>query len=145
VVVPAGAVDVAVLELFGGGVADVLDGDVELEGDAGEGVVGVDGDLVVVHSRDGDDAAAVGGLGGELHAGLDVGDALEAVAGDALDELRVALAVALVGLDGDLDLIAGALAFEGGFEAGDDVAGAVEVGEGLAALGGVEDVALGGW
>ena len=46
-VVPARPVGVAVGEFIGGGVADGDDLDVEVKGLAGQGVVGVDGDVVV--------------------------------------------------------------------------------------------------
>ena len=56
-VMTARAVDVAVLEFFLGGLADVLDVDVEGEGHAGEGVVCVDGDVIAFDPGDGDDAS----------------------------------------------------------------------------------------
>lgn len=144
VVVAAGAVDVAVGEFFLGGFADVFDGDVEGERDAGEGVVGVDGDGVAIDLGDGDDGhGALWGLGAELHAGLDVGYALEGGARDGLDEGFVAFAVGVFGGDGDFELVAGGFSFEGFFEAGDEVAGAVEVGEWLLADGGIDDVSIG--
>lgn len=135
-------VGVTVLEFFIGGVADVADGDVEVEGLAGEGVVGVDGDAVGVHLDDGDDAGLAVGFGAELHAGLGLGDAgaLEGGAGDFLDELLLAGAVTFLGGNGDLEVVAGGFAFEVTFEAGDDVGIAVEVGEGLAAFGGIYDL-----
>jgi hypothetical protein len=72
VVVAVGAVGVAVGELLGGGVADGGDLDGEVEGDAGEGVVEIEGDLVALDGGDpgGDGALAVRILGLDLDAGL---------------------------------------------------------------------------
>src|SRR5688500_3750603 len=101
-VMPARPVGVAVGEFLGGGVADVHDLHVEIQRLPGERVVGVHGDVLVVHGDDGDDAGAVAALGGELHAGTDVGYACEPLARDGLNEGRILPAVGLVRGDGGL-------------------------------------------
>jgi hypothetical protein len=106
-------------------------------------MVRIDGHLVVGHPDDRDDLLAALVLGLELHAGLDVVDPAERGAGDGLDHVRVLVPVRLVGRDLDLERVAGALALQGVLEPADDVAGAVEVRQRTAALGRVEDLALG--
>ncbi len=142
-VVAAGAVDVAVGEFFLGGLADVFDVDVEGEGEAGEGVVGVDGDGFAVDFGDGVDGGVAVVFGAELVSDGEGGDALEGVFGDDLDEFIVAGAVGFFGGDGDFDVVVGGFSFECFFETDDEVAAAVEVGEGLFSDGGVDDVSIG--
>src|SRR5690606_27553651 len=67
------------------------------------------------------------GTGLELHARLDPFDALERLARQILHHALVAHAVALLGLDVDLQRVAGLAPGPGLFQARDDVAGAVEV------------------
>lgn len=143
VVVAARTMHMPVLDFFGGGLSYFFYGYVELEGHAGQGVVGVYGYVLIVYFDDPDDAGALGGAGFELHAGFDVVDAVEIGAGDGLDEVGVVVAVAFVGGDGDSEGFAWGFAFELGFEAWDDVGSAMEVSEGLAAFGGVDDFSLG--
>jgi len=67
----------------------------------------------------------------ELHAGFDLIHALEHILGEFLLQVVVALAIRLGRLDGDLDLVAGSLALQGGFQAGDDIADAEDKGKGF--------------
>ena len=44
-----GSVDVAVIQLFAGRIAYFLDGNIEMQRDAGEGMISVDGHVVRIH------------------------------------------------------------------------------------------------
>ena len=44
-----GSVDVAVTQLFAGRIAYFLDGNIEMQRDAGEGMISVDGHVVRIH------------------------------------------------------------------------------------------------
>lgn len=137
----AGAVRVTMGEFFRGGVSDFDDFHIEVEGLAREGMVGVDHHLVGADVDDREEARSHVGVGLELHAGFELGSTLEGGAGDGLDEVLVTGAVALFGGDGDVELISRVLSFKGLFESRDDVAGAVEVGEGSATGRGVKNLA----
>ena len=103
--------------------------------DAGQFVIGVDRDLVTIDIAHHDTPlAAVSGLGGEGHSGLDLVHTLECGDRHYLQQFGVVLAVALRGLDDHIERFAGGLAGQRVLEAGDDVAAAVQVGQGLGAL-----------
>src|SRR3546814_1122197 len=78
----------------------------------------------------------------EAHAGLDVLDALKRATWHLLDQRVIAFAVAFGRLDLDGQLVAGFLAEQRLFEAGDDVAATMQIDEGLVALRAVDNVAL---
>src|SRR5690348_2116104 len=139
---PARAVDVAVLEFFGGGVADVYHFDIEVQRLAGQGVVAVHSYVVALHVNDTDHVRAPVGFGAELHAGGDV-DVAEAVARHVLDERLISNAVPVLRGDADVEGFAGRLAFESALEAGDDAADAVEIGERGLTFGGIQHGAAG--
>lgn len=130
----------AVIQLFLRGGAHFLDGDVEVQGFAGQRVVAVDRHGVAVHGRHGDDLHAAAGLGVELHADFNGVDAREHVTRHLLDQAGVLVAIAVGRGDADLQRVTGDLAGEGLFQARDDVLVAVQVGQGLATLGAVDDV-----
>ena len=74
------AVDVAVTQLFAGGVAHVADSDVEVERDAGQGMIAINGDGVSLDLDDGDDLHPEVALDAEAHPGFQLFGALEQVA-----------------------------------------------------------------
>src|SRR5215212_2265229 len=111
VVMPAGTVYVAVRQLFFGRGPYLGDLDVEVEVLPGERVIAVDRDHVTDDMRDRNGAHAVGRLRVELHADLDIADALERTARDALDQGLVELTVGVGGGDFHAQLVARGLAF----------------------------------
>src|SRR5690606_18283238 len=141
VVVATRAVHVTVRQLLGGGVAHVDHVDVEVQRLAGQRVVAVDRDLAILDLGDGDDLYARRGLGLETHPGLDLFDALEHFQRHFLGQRLVPLAVGFRGRYPHRHLFTRLLAFQRLFQAWDDVAGAMEIGERSAALGGIEDTA----
>jgi hypothetical protein len=142
VVVAAFTVDVAMRKFFVGRFAHVGDLDREVQGLARERVVAIDGHVVALDLRDGDVDRPLVIATLELHARLQVFDALERGLRHDLDKLRVAHAVTLFRHHVDLELIAGLLAFQRLLEARDDMALAVDVSQRLATVGAVDDVAL---
>ena len=116
-VVTAGPVHVAVLEFFLRGLAHFGDLDFEVEVLACQRMVAVDGDHVALDAGDRDHArVAIGRLGLELHAGLQVRDFAERALRHALDELRVTFAVTVGRRDLDAEFRSRRLAFELAFE-----------------------------
>ena len=99
VMLPARAVGVAVVELLRGRVANLDDLHGEVQRLAGQRVVGVDRDVVLVDADDRHDARAVVRLRLELHADLDVLHAGELRAWHGLHEPGVLLPVAVLRLD----------------------------------------------
>src|SRR5690606_28819016 len=109
---------------------------------AGERVVAVDAHGLVARLDHRHQQRAALALRMELHAGLDLVHALEQLARHVLDQRRVVLAVAFLGLDVDLDRVASLLAGQRLLQARDDVAGAVEVAQRLALRRLVDDIAV---
>lgn len=136
-------VDVAVFLFLGGGFADLNHLDIELEVDAGEGVIGVDGDGIAIDGGDDGDLRAGLRLGLEAHAWFEFDIVGELGAGGFDDAFRVVIAVGFGGGDLGGGSGPGGQAFELFFETGDDIAVAVEVGQRIAAFGGIEDFSLG--
>ena len=97
-------------------------------------MVAVDGDGVAFDLGHGDHQRTALGLRLELHARLDALDTLEGVTRHFLDQLLLYFAVTFGGGNLGVDLVAGGLAFEFLFQTRNDVAGAVEVGQRLAAF-----------
>lgn len=135
--------DVAMFHFLGGGFADLNHLDIELQVDAGEGVVGIDGDGIAVDGGDDGDLWAGLRLGLEAHARFEFDIVGELGAGGFDDAFRVVIAVGFGGGDLGGGGGPGGEAFELFFETGDDIAVAVEVGQGIAALGGIKDFSFG--
>ena len=133
--------DASVFEFILSGLANGDDFDVKVEGESGEGVVGVDVDMVVI---DGDDPEwewlSVVGFGGHAGADAELGAWGEDGFWDGLG-LAVAQSVALFGGDVDVEVVTDACAVEGFFEAAEDLVVAVEVAHGIFARREVEDFA----
>src|SRR5690606_14676023 len=72
VLVATFAMDMAVLDFLGGGIAHFGDFHCEMQGFTGQRVVAVDSDFIVAHVGNGKQAYAHAGLGLELHARLQV-------------------------------------------------------------------------
>src|SRR5690606_37415916 len=100
---------------------------VEVEGLAGQRVVAVDPDRVRVNFDHRHQQRATLALRLELHARLDLVHALERLSRQHLDHALVTDAVGLLGAYLDLQRVAGLLAGQRLLQAGDDVAGAVEI------------------
>src|SRR6185437_6254687 len=141
VIVAAGAVHVPVRELLGRGGAHLGHFDLEVEVPAGERVIAVQRDHVAGHLRHRHGARPLLGLGVQPHADAHVRYALERTPRHALHQRPVVLAVAVGGRDLHLHLVADALAGQFALETRDEVAVPVQVGEGSAVAGGVDDPA----
>ncbi|MNY64779.1 hypothetical protein D3C86_2019410 [compost metagenome] len=74
----------------------------------------------------------------ELHAHFQFVDAFEHAAIEGRDQLGAVLAVGLFRLNGDVQLVTGLLAEQGFFQAGDDVAGALQINQRRAASGAID-------
>src|SRR4051794_12512706 len=97
---PARPVNMAVGEFILGGFPYVDNVHIEIKRDSSQRMICINADRVALYADDCDDLRlSLRALGAELHAGLDVLDALKCLAGDFLDELVVALAVGLLGLN----------------------------------------------
>lgn len=140
--VSARPVNVSVREFFFGRITNVRDFYVEAQRQAGKRVVGVDRDLFIGNSNDGDDLRTCRTLSLELHSDDDVRLLRKAGTGNGLNHFFVALSVSVGGVDADLETVADSLALEFGFETGNDVAGTMEVDERLSALRSVEDLSV---
>jgi hypothetical protein len=121
-----------------GGLAHADDLDVEVQRGAGQRVVSVHGDRVLVGGHNRQHARPVRAVGAEVHADLDVALG-ELVARELLHQLLLAQAVPALGADGDLDVIAFRLAQQRLFQAGHDHARPVHVGKRLAVSGPSEE------
>lgn len=129
VVVAARAVHVAVLEFLCRGFAHFRNFHFEVQRLASQRMVAIDGDHVARDVRYHYLTMTMFGFGIKAHARLYLRDALKCAARHLLDEALLRDAVAVFGSDGDLQLLAGGLAFEFALEAGDEVAVAVQVSE----------------
>ena len=134
---------VPVVDFVGLGLADGGDFDSELEVDPGQRVVGIDGDVI---SHDGGDLSHAGTVGGvrlEAHARLQVHALRELGAGRLDDQIGIMFPVGLGGRDLGDQLVPGDLSFQLLFQTGNDIAVTVQVGEGVPAFTGIEDLSLG--
>src|SRR4051812_40379891 len=119
--VATGPVDVAVRELFGGGIAHVDDGDLEVQGLARERMIAVDLGVVSAHSLDREDARAA--RAAELQALADLRAAVgEFAHGHVTHEARFVVAVAFFRRDVDVQARTDVLPLERFLEPGYDVA-----------------------
>jgi hypothetical protein len=115
------------LDLCRRGFANVFDRHIEDQRLTRERMIGIYRNLVVRDIDHDHHARPLCGLGFESRAGFDFLDAGKLLSRHGLDKLGIFLAVAVFGRDGGVDLVAGRLAFESSFEAGDDVAGAMKI------------------
>lgn len=122
--------------------AHAFDRHVEIELLTRERMVAVDRDHVAGDVRDGDRARALIRLGLELHADVDIANALEGTTRNLLHERLVVLAVPFRGRELDAHRIARRFAFERALEARDQVAVAMQIRERFAACGTVDRLAL---
>ena len=142
VMVSSGTVDVTVVQLFGGGVAHCEHFDGKVQSFAGERVVGVQGDAFAIDGDHGDDLVPFVVLSFELHADFDLDVVVELVAGYGLDPIVIPFSIALVGRHIDFDFVALAAAFERSLEPRYELAGAVDIGQGIALFRAVDKLAL---
>ena len=121
-------VDVAVRNFFLGSVADGHDLHLEVKALASQWVVAVDGNVVAVQVTDGHDLhLAVRSGGVELHAHFQLVYAFEHAAAQRADQLGRVFAIGIFRFYGNGQLITDALAFQGLFQAWDDVTCALQV------------------
>jgi len=127
-VVTAFTVNVAVGHFFLGSVADGNDLHLEVQALTSQRVVAVDGDVVAVQITDGDDLHLAVRRGSvELHAHFQLVDTFEHAAAQGADQFGRVLAVGIFRFYGNGQLITDALAFQGLFQAWDDVTCALQV------------------
>ena len=102
-------------------------------------MIAIYSDLLVANFDHGyDPFFAVSGGGAELHAHLQLVDALKVRPRDRLQKFLVAFAIGLFGLDGDTEFVAGGLAFQGLFQTRNQVAYTLDIGQRLPIFGAVE-------
>ena len=137
-----GAVHMAVLNLLGECLADRLHGDVEVEAEAGHRVVEVNHRLGLRHLNNRADLRAVTEVDEQLLAELHRHLGRQHVAVDRKHVGLVALAVALVGLERELHMVAHAKAEEVALNCREKVLMAVKVPEQVVAARLIHDLAL---
>ena len=126
---------VAVLNLFCRCFANVGDIDIKMQCLTRQWMIGVNGDIFVVHRFYYDQLyLATRTLGLELHANFDLVHTLESVARNSLNQLWVHFAVGISRLNCHFQCIAGNFAFQFALQPGDDTTVAVQVCERLTAL-----------
>ena len=130
------AVNVAMGQLFFAGFAHFGNFHIEVQGRARQRMVAIHGDVVAFNFSDGEQTRACIGLCLELHARQHFFHAFKGVARHGLDQAVMTFAVAFSRFHFDIQLVARLLAGEGIFQAGDDVAMAVQVGQWFVALAG---------
>jgi len=128
----------AVFHLFGRRFTHGNNGDVEMQPLAGEWMVAVHRDRVALHGDHGHDIDSVFAVCLELHAGGELLDASEQVSGDHLNELFVAFAVGILGLDVDLQVVTGGFARKRTLESGDHMPDPMEIGQRLSTGRGID-------
>ncbi len=126
----ARAVDMAVFQFVGSGVANFLDAGFEVQGFAGQVVVGVNRYCFVIDRLDGDNLHAVTHLRLKLHTWLNGVDTFKHGAGHGLNQGFIVFAIAFFRADADLDLLAHGFAFQLFFQAGDNVVVTMQVQQG---------------
>jgi len=140
-VVTTFAVHVAVSHFFLGSVADGNDLDLEVQALACQRVVTVNGHVVAVQVANGHDLHLAIRRGSvELHAHFQLIDAFEHAAAQGADQFGRVLAVGIFRFYGNGQLITNVLAFQGLFQAWDDVTCALQVDQRRAAGGAVDDL-----
>ena len=126
------AMSMPVLQFFLRGGSYLFDGDIEVQCFTRERMVAIDGDLFLGHLCDNDKLCLTIFTGRfETHAGLDLVDTLERIARHGLDEFFVDHTVSVFRLDRDIERSTDILARQFILETGDDVAGTMQVDEGL--------------
>ncbi len=135
-------VHVTVRFFFIGGVAyrDDFDGEEKIL--ACQRMVAIHGDGGFIDGGDGDGHATLRRLSLELHAWLDVIDTLEGLARDLLHHEVMMFAIAFGGSNFDIEFIAGLFADQGVFQAGDDLADAMQIGQRRMACRAVNNLAV---
>jgi len=129
-----GTVDVAMIQFFAASLADFLDGNIEMQSNAGQGVIGVNSDIFQIHAHDRDHPRPFFTHGLKLHTHLNILIGVELRTWELLHQTLVSSAIGIFrGYDG-VDLIARRLAFKRRFQTGNDIAYAMDVGEGVSAL-----------
>lgn len=136
------AVNMAVRQLFLAGCAYIGYFDRKVQGLAGEWMVAVDEYLAVLDLGDGDVDLALRTTALELHAGLDVFDALERFARHFLHQLGVMHAITFLGRHVSLELVADGSAFHLLLQARNDLATAMQISQRIATFGAVDDLPL---
>lgn len=141
VVMPARPVGVSVFEFLDRSDPHTLDADREVETDTRKFVVSIHGHGVSFDRCDSNGQGAVIGFRLESHPDFEVFDSLEVTAGDILDQRVISLTVAILRLDGNVDLVPHFLAKQGGIEPIDDIARALQEDHGVLTLRGFEGLA----
>jgi hypothetical protein len=133
-----GTVDMAVVQFLARGLPNLLDSNVEMQGDAGQRMIGIDDNIIHIHAyhRDHPRTRFIHGL--KLHTDLNVLIGVESRTRELLHQILVSGAIGLFGWNDGVDLITHRLAFERRFQAGNDVADSMDVGEGASAVRGVQ-------
>lgn len=144
-VVAAAAFDmhVTVMELFFGGFADIEDLHVEMKGFSRERMIGVDGDFIAGYIDHGDDLGTVIAVGFELHSRGHFDVLAEVFLRDLEDEAFVPFAVGFDRRNDAGHAVADNFAFEVFFQARYDVIVAVEIDQGLTAVGRIQELSCG--
>jgi len=129
------SVHVTVLELLGGGFADIDDLHIEMKSLAGKRVVRIERDILALDLDHRDDLYAVFAVRLELHAWRDLDVLAEVLFLNLEHKGFVPIAVGVFRSDAARDRVAGILAFELFFETRDDILIPMEIHERLAPLG----------
>ncbi len=135
---PSGAVHVAVSDFVFRCTPDIQNLYLEVEFDAGQRVIGIHGDLIKTNVGNGNDFAAVGL---KLHANLDFLIA-KSVAGDFLYHFVAFDSIAFFRRYLQVQLGPFGLSFQPLLHSGDEVADTMDIVERVPAIAGVEDVAF---
>ena len=125
---------VAMAQFLAARFANFLDGDIEMQRDAGQGMIGVDGDIFRIHTHYRDHARPTFTHGLKLHTHLNILIGIELRTRKLLHQTLVSGAIGIFRGDHGVDLIARRLAFQRRFQAGNDIACAMDIGEGASAM-----------
>lgn len=142
VMMATGTVHMAVVDFFGAGVADFCHFYIEVECHPGHRVIAIEDDLIANHLDDRHELHAFSRFGMKLHARFDLIHALKCISWHGLHQVIVTQAIGLFRRNRDMELVAEHLPGERVFQAWNDVALAVDIGEGFVVLGTVENFAL---
>ena len=138
---PTGSMHMAVLDFLVGCIAHFDNFDGEMQGLASQRMVAIHSDFIAIDLGNDYGDGALAGLGLELHADSEVGDAVERRARHDLHEFVDIVAISVLRSDVDVETVTGDMSDHFTLQAWNDVAGAVQVDQRLATVGTVDHLA----
>ena len=129
-----GTMDVAMTQFLAARFANFLDGNIEMQSNAGQGMISIDGNVFRIHAHHRDHPRPSFAHGLKLHAYLNILIGIELRARELLHQTLISSAIGVFRVDDGVDLITRRLTLKRRFQTGNDIAYTMDVGEGASAM-----------